>query len=186
LQLGFGYEFEEKIEVHVAKIADTLWLRLPPSDSLSEILVFGPGALPSDDFGYMDYDHERTVGPDSFGCGLIQSAWAGTLSVAGARRWRPTSFSNWPTTQISEAVRGAHEGSVIEEPFSLHIFITQAGSILNAYTRARIDAAVASGNCTITSASAKSGRRSVQQQKAPFLFPSERLPFAWDSRSSVW
>jgi hypothetical protein len=37
MPLGFGYVFEEKIAVHVAKIADNLRLRLSPRDSLSEI-----------------------------------------------------------------------------------------------------------------------------------------------------
>ena len=37
MSLDFGYVFEEKIAVHVAKIADNLRLRLSPRDSLSEI-----------------------------------------------------------------------------------------------------------------------------------------------------
>jgi hypothetical protein len=37
MPLGFGYVFDEKIAVHVAKIADNLRLRLSPRDSLPEI-----------------------------------------------------------------------------------------------------------------------------------------------------
>jgi hypothetical protein len=37
MPLGFGYVFEEKIAVHVVKIADNLRLRLSFRDSLSEI-----------------------------------------------------------------------------------------------------------------------------------------------------